>query len=230
MGLLEAVLTGHIANQQTVNRWNYLFSGDAAANGFSFALANAMGFVLSGSPPVPPSGTIFFAMAAALGTNWAADQVIIRDVYNPLDFVDLPFIPAFAGTNGDGTQGSPILAYAVRSNRTRLDIKRGKKAFPGVMLGDDDGDGEISSVQLARVQTIADRMGDTLSFVDGANTATFQPTVVQREKYTTPSGKFAYRYYASFATQSPGHTMTGITWEAVSTIRGQQSRQYNKGS
>lgn len=230
MGLLEATLVGRIAGQETVNRWNYLFGGTSVANGFSFGLANAMGFILSGSPLVPPTDSIFFDMVVALGTAWEASEIIIRDVYNPLDFVDIPFIPAYAGTNGDGTALPPFNAYGFRTNRTRLDIRRGFKRFAGVMSGDVNAVGIINSTQLARLNDLAEAMGESLSYVDGANTATFEPCIAQKEETVDIDGKKHVNYYSTLSAQVPGHVMTGLIWEAYPQIRSQTSRQYGKGS
>jgi hypothetical protein len=230
MGLLECVMVGEIAGQETVNRWNYLFSGTAATNGFSFGLANAMGFILSGSPLVPPPGTIFFEIIAAISAGWSASEVIIRDVYNPLDFVDIPYIPLYPATNGGTPVLSPFTSYGFKTNRTRLDIRRGTKRLAGVTAADVDDDGVVNSTQLARLVTLAGYMSDTLSFVDGGNTANYEPCIVQKEVTVDTDGKKHVHYYGTLAAQVPDHVMTGVTWTPYPDVRSQVSRQYGKGS
>lgn len=230
-GLIEIVMQGILFGQETITRWNYLFSGSAQPNGFAFGLAKAMGFVLSGSPPAVDSGTILEVLHLGLGVNWSLSQVIARDVYNPLDFVDIPYTPPFASTNGSGLGEPPYTSYGFRTNRTRLDIGRGYKRIPGVQSGEVLAGGVIDGTFLTgTLATLASLMSDTLTYTDGALVASYQPCVVQKKKPAESPVTVSSTYYPTYDLQVPAHVMTGITWEAYTQVRTQSSRQYGKGS
>ena len=76
---------------------------------------------------------------------------------------------------------------------------------------------------------LATAMGATLNYTDEGNALSFAPAIISKEKYTTPSGKEAYKYYASEVLQA-AHTATGILWEIYGETRTQGSRQYGRGS
>jgi hypothetical protein len=86
----------------------------------------------------------------------------------------------------------------------------------------------FGSGTLGAMELLASVMGDTLTYDDEGNTLTYTPCVVQKEKYTTPSGKDAYRYYATESAQAP-HLAVGVAWEVYDTERSQVSRQYGHG-
>jgi hypothetical protein len=225
--LYEITLVGtYNNNSQIVNRWNYRGDVNAVAGGDAAALAKAMGFVpVAGVFPV---GTIGAALAAVSSVVVSWRQVLSRNVYDPTDFIDLPFVPAAPGT-APGEVLSPINAYGFRSNRTRLDIGRGYKRFSGVPESAVDSLGLVSSGAMLLLNDIAGFMGDVLTFTDGTLTDSFTPVVVKKLKYTTGSGKTAYKYYATEAEQLT-KLAVGVVWEAYAEVRSQVSRQYRRGA
>jgi hypothetical protein len=87
----------------------------------------------------------------------------------------------------------------------------------------------MSAAALAQMAQLVTQMNAALTYDDEGNTLTFTPCISQKEEYTTPSGKKAYRYFSTELLQAP-HNAVGIRWEAYTTQRTQNSRQYGKGS
>jgi hypothetical protein len=226
--LYEITLRAEYAGQQTINRWNYLSSGTPASVSGSFALASAMGFIRAPSTPFYPAGTIFPAIWAIQSTGLSYREVVSKAIYDPVDFYTVPFVHGEAGA-AEGVGASPFVALGMRSNRVRTDIDRGTKRFGGVSESVMGSAGVVETGAFTLLQVLADLMGDTLSYDDEGSTITFVPCVVSKLKYTTPSGKFAYKYYDTLSAQTP-HIASGVSWEAYSQVRSQTSRQYGKGA
>jgi len=228
MPLYELVLEQSYAGQQIINRFNYVGSGTPAAVSPSFALLSAFGALavtttllnttLAGKIQLLQNAGVLFAQSTA------------RAVYVDDDFYGNGFLAGTAGLRSDAGQlMPPTVAYGFRSNRVKQSINRGMKRFVGVGINMLGSEGVIGAAAATYVEAVRAALGATLSFDDEGNTLTFVPCVVQKEKYTTPSGKFAYRYYATEALQAP-HIASGITWESYTQTRTQNSRQYGRGA
>lgn len=227
MPLYEVVLNQRYANQQCVNRWNYLGSGTPAAVSGSFALLSAMGF-LSVTTSLDPD-TVGGKLQALQNVDTVFLQVLARAVYVDDDFYDEPFITNTLGTwSGGGQSASPLLAFGFRTNRVRQSINRGTKRFVGVSESHMDVGGQWSSATVTAMSALSDKMDDTLTYDDEGNTLTFVPVVVSKEKYTTERGNTAYKYYSTELLQA-AHLAEGITWSAYNEVRSQTSRQYGRG-
>lgn len=225
MAIMELVFRSFYAEQECINRWNYVASGTPAAVSLSFALVSAFGAVYSGG--TPPADTLLNAIWSQVTTGVNFGEVEAKNVYSILDFYTRPF--AAGQTGGVVTAGmSPSVAIGYRTNRVRSDIRRGTKRFVGVPESSSGDLGVIDSAALTGLQNIATKMGDVLSYDDEGNTITFTPAICSKQEYTTPSGKRAYRYYSTEATQLE-HTATGILWELYANTRTQVSRQYGRG-
>lgn len=228
MPLMEVVLEQQFANQQCINRWNYVASGTPAAVTYSFALLEAMGWISVTTALI--AGTIGAKLQSIQNAGAHFVQATARAVYVDEDFFGNPFV---ASTNGAVATGatalSPLSAYGFRSNRVRQSIGRGYKRFTGMDEGAIEAGGLLTSAAQTDLQGMSDLMGDTLTYDDSGNTLTFVPCIVQKEKYTTPSGKTAYRYYSTESLQA-AHLASGILWEAYDQMRSQVSRQYGRGS
>jgi hypothetical protein len=226
--LMELTLFQTFEGQVCVNRWNYVASGTPAAVTLSFALASVMGFLPLSTTLT--ADTVGGLIQAIQNTGAVFNSVLSRAVYIDDDFYDSPFLASTHGAQGSGASASsPLAAYGFRSNRVKQSIGRGYKRFAGVeqSLMSTGGDW-ISGVE-DDLQALADALGETLSYTDEGNSLTFVPCVVQKEKYEVESsGKFAYRYYASQATQLT-HTAQGVVWEFYPQMRSQTSRQYGRG-
>jgi len=227
MPLYEVVLEQRYANQLTVNRWNYMGSGVPAAVTPSFALLSAMGFISNSTTLL--EGTVGSELQDLQNAGVEFVQATARAIYIDEDFYGGAFPALTVGTGSAAATGlSPADAYGFRSNRVKQSIGRGFKRFVGVGDGLVGQYGVLSSEATDQMQLLAEAMGETLTFDDEGNTLTFVPTVVQKEKYVTPSGKSAYRYYATELLQAP-HLAQGINWELYNTTRTQVSRQYSRG-
>ena len=156
-------------------------------------------------------------------------QCLVRSVYVPTDFIDIPFpTPKPGGIVGvDGE--SPFVAFGFRSNRVRTDIGRGYKRFSGVPETYVDSLGVINSALMAGMIVIAADLSAPLSYVDGSITWNFAPVIVGKEKIpATLTDPVKYRYYTTESAQA-AHLASGITFEPYTQVRSQVSRQYGKG-
>lgn len=228
MPLMEIGLQQLSQGQECIMRWNYLATGTPAAVSFSFALTSAFGAIPDTG--VYPTGTVIDGIRALQDANVNFDEVVAKDVYSVTDFYGTTFVPALVGAQGGNTLG-PVPAYGFRTNRTRLDIRRGTKRVTGVPSGAMGGDNVYVASTITLLSTLAAAMTETLTYDDEGNTLTFQPVIVGREKYL-PDGneppKYAYRYYPTFAEQSD-HLMSSIIWDYYTTVRTQTSRQIGRG-
>lgn len=226
--LFELTMLGTYYNQQIVNRWNYVSTGTPAAVSLSFALMSAFGAIPDGG--VYPADSLFVKLMAELSNQFVVNTIVSRAcaLYSPSDFYERPFPTPYPG--GDtGEANSPIMAYGFRTNRVTLDIGRGYKRFVGVGEGAAGAGGVIGATVLSHLVTIGELMSETLAYEDEGGTLSFAPCIVKKLEYTTPTGKKAYKYYPTLSEQLE-HIATGIVWQPYSTVRGQASRQYGKGS
>lgn len=223
--LYEVVLVGQLGGQEIVNRWNYQGSVNNVPSGDAFGLLSAMGLVPTGGAFVTGSLAAKIAIISSNGLEWT--QALCRSVFDPHDFIDLPFVPHASGlVSGDVEAG--FVAFGCRSNRVRTDIGRGYKRFAGVNESAVNSFGALTSGVLSELQDVATAMGNVLTYTESSLTDTFTPVIVGRLKYTTPHGNTAYKYYANEATQAE-HLAVGVTWEAYDHVRSQVSRQIGKG-
>src|SRR6185369_7445570 len=131
MPLYEVVLEQRYANQQSINRWNYLGSGTPAAVVPSFALISALGFL--GLTTTLTDGTVGGELQFLQNNGVVFVQATCRAVYVDDDFYANPFLASTFGATGSIVTGlSPLVAYGFRSNRVKQSIGRGYKRFVGV--------------------------------------------------------------------------------------------------
>jgi len=225
--LMELTLFQTFEGQVCVNRFNYVASGTPSAVTLSFALASAMGW-LSGT--TLDADTVAGLLQAIQNAQTTFNSVLSRAVYIDDDFYDAPFLAGTVGAQGNAASASsPLAAYGFRSNRVKQSIGRGYKRFTGVEQSLLSTGGDFVTAIEDNLQDLADALGDTLTYDDEGNTLTFIPAIVQKEKYVVEeSGKDAYRYYESQATQLT-HTAQGVVWEFYPQMRSQTSRQYGRG-
>jgi len=226
--IMEVTLFQQYQNQEAVDRWNYVASGTPAAVSLSFALLTAMGFLPTSTTLADT--TVGGELQALQNSTVRFASALARAVYVDDDFYDSPFLAnTFGAVGNEASASSPTLAYGFRSNRVKQSIGRGYKRFVGVESSYAGNGGEMATLAITQMTALATAMSQTLTYDDEGNTLTFIPCIVQKEKYTvTSSGKFAYRYYASQATQLT-HTAQGVVWENYTQSRSQVSRQYGRG-
>lgn len=222
MALMEVVLRTEYKNQECINRWNYVASGTPAATNYSFALVHAFGAVES------IADSIIDRLFAIMNVDVNFIDIEARDVYSTTDFYTRPFATGVNGENAGSTPAAPFLAFGFRTNRVRTDIRRATKRFVGATEADMTNGGVIEAAMLTLLNGLASEMSSVLTYDDEGNTLSFSPAVAKKEKYTAPSGKDAYRYYTSEATQLD-NLAVGVDWQPYETIRSQGSRQYGRG-
>lgn len=231
--LYEVVLETRYQSQVCINRWNYLLNGTPAAVAGSFGLAAAFGGIydLVAVPPGYPSDTVLSHIMGILNIGVTAVQMTVINVFDPVDFYQVPFVVPYAGqATGEGV--SPTVAFGFRSTQVRRDIGRGTKRFVGVGETLSGAGGVITAPALAVLGDIATAMSETIVYDDEGNTLSYQPCIAQKEKYATsiaPNGgqRYAYKYYDE--AEQFEHLAVGIAWEPYTTTRTQVSRQYGRG-
>jgi hypothetical protein len=229
MAILELVLSGLYFDQLVVNRLHYVSAGDSGPVTDSFALLAATGFI----PPEPPA--VLFD-GATLAGSWQGNiseayifqSCYVKNLYDPTDFVEAPY-PATITGDASGEACAPFMAYGFSSSRVRTDIRRGSKRIAGVVESSVDAGGVLSAGGLAIVNSLAERLSEVLTYDDAGASLTLTPAVLGFEEYTTPSGKRAYRKYATESAQL-SHAAVGIVYTGKSTVRSQVSRQYARGA
>lgn len=228
MPLYEVVLEQRYFEQQTINRWNYLGSGTPAAVVPSFALLSALGFI--GLSTTLTADTVGGTLQALQNVDALFIQATARAIYIDDDFYGNPFLAATHGLKtGLGNSEGPTAAFGFRSNRVKQSIGRGYKRFCGMSDDDTLPGGLMATGTIASLNALRVAMNEVVSYDDEGNTLSFAPCVAQKLKYTTPSGKDAYKYYPSESAQAP-HLAVGINWEFYDAERTQTTRQYGRGS
>jgi hypothetical protein len=228
MAILELVVNQKYYNQLVINRFHYVSSGTPASVSLSFGLVNAAGFV-----PDPPSATTFAedTLADAFENIQVEALTYVsayaRDLFSVTDFYEIPYVNAITGDR-TGSGMSPAVATGFYSNRVRTDIRRGMKRFAGLSETDCDAGGVLAAGFSASTTLMSNALGATLTYDDEGNTLTFVPAILGLEEYTTPSGKRAYRPYATQSAQL-SHIAQGVTWAVYPQARTQVSRQYGRG-
>lgn len=227
MSLYEVVLRSVFAGQDCVNRWNYYSVDPSSTPSGSIALLQAVGFAPSGTPAEYPSDGFVPRWQDLFSTGATLESVTARNVYEPLDFFEFIYPPDTNGTR-TGESSSPTIALGYRTSRVSQAIRRATKRFAGTPETMWSTEGVLASEFVASAKNLADTMSASVSKVVGGTEYFFDPCVVKKEEYTTPSGKKAYRYYASPATQE-ANLVTGVVWDFYTTARTQTSRQYGRG-
>lgn len=223
--IMEVLLRTLYANQECVNRWNYVGSGTFEGASASFALASAFGAIPSGG--VFPADTIINWLVGTLATGVDFLEIQVRDVYSTTDFFTLPFP---AGTNGadEADSSPPFNAYGFRTNRVRSDVARGTKRFVGVVEPYVGDLGVLTPTAVGFLNIMATLMSEVLEYSVGDSVGQFTPAVCGKERYSPTPETQAYRYYATEAEQL-AHTAQGVIWSPYNTVRSQVSRQVGHG-
>jgi hypothetical protein len=228
MAILELVVTQEYYGQLVVNRYHYIGSGTPAAVSMSFGLIAATKYLAASiAGGVFPTPSVARQIQDIQVNTLHYISAYARDLYSVSDFYETPYPSGVNGTQ-TGAPASPTLAYAVTSNRVRTDVRRGQKRFAGVKEEFMDAGGVLSADALINLGYIANEMSATLTYDDEGNTLTYTPCILGFDEYETPSGKTAYRKFAT-ASEQLEHAAIGIDWQPVGTVRTQVSRQYGRG-
>lgn len=227
--LYEVTLIGTYNGQEHVNRFNYQAVGASFPTGTAFALVQAIG--LDGSGGTLPSG-LGNAIVGMVRPELTFNQCLARAVYDPTDFVDVPFVPVVPGAQSITKALSNTASYGFYTNRKRADIGRGTKRYAGV---EDDFVANINQITapgLVAMNNVATGMSEVVTASVAGVTINFHPCVVKKFKYTTPSGRKAYRYYTTAEggeAAQMANLAVDVVWSPYTTLRNQESRQTGKG-
>jgi hypothetical protein len=224
----QVVLRQLYAGQRCINTWNY-YTGDTVTSHLgAFSLASALGFIEDGDPLAYPSGAMFAHLFGLCSNLCTFTDAMVQAMYDPLDFYEQPFNPPVHGGDSGGNGLSPTQAYGFQTQRVRLDISRGHKRFVGVTENRTDDGGVINSSQITLLNALGTIMGATLTDSSSGAPISFKPVILGKLKYTTPSGKTAYKKYATEALQAE-HMAENLIWSPYENTRTQNTRQYGRG-
>ena len=234
--LMEVTLVCSYFSQITVNRWNYVAQGTPAAVSHSYALAYSFGAI--NDIGVLPDGwntdSPLWKIVLGLSSQVTFQSIEVRDVYSATDFYSTIISPTLNG-DAPGEPASPVLAYGMRTNRVRADIRRATKRFVGATEQDMLSGGNLNVGILGILNDAADALSATLTYDDEGNTLTYAPAVVKKQKYVVPDSnpaRYAYRYIPEDEGGEAAQladTATGVRWEVYPNIRTQMTRQYGRG-
>lgn len=224
MALLEMKVLGDYYGKAWVTTFHYTTTTTPAVVTQSFALAAAAGFV-QGFTPV--ANDMYADWKAAVINVCYFREIQVRNVYSVSDFYTQPLSVNNAGGQ-TGQAAASSQAYAVQSSRVRQDIRRGNRRLQGVNTDSLNNDGELGPGQLTLMEALAASMTATLTYDDEGNSLSFTPVIVSKERYTTPAGNYAYRYYQDVSDQL-AHTASGILWKPAERTTTQVSRKPGRG-
>jgi len=212
--------------QQAINVYYFVSSGVPAAVTGSFALADAFGAIDTAGlfPPEKP----FQLIRDFQSVGVVNEEVMVENLYDPVDFYTRPFPSVVTGAVGEDT-ASPFLAYGLQSNRVRTDIRRGSKRYAGVTEGGLAGSGTVASGTLASVQALGDALSVPLEYDDEGTTLTFTSAILSFMDFTNEDGK-TYKVKYPTVGEQLSHAAVGVSWNAMPIVRSQTSRQYGRGA
>lgn len=225
--LFEATISQTYFGQECVNRFNYVSDVVTPDASGAAKLAQSMGVIAPSEDPDP--GSLIALMQALSNTNVQWNAISVRDVYSDFDFVEIPL--GFSGLHAtDGL--SPAVAYGFKTNRTRLDIRRGFKRLVGVSEGAVATGGVLTGTGISGSVSVAAAMSEQLVGLIGSTTVTYTPVIVKKESYDVPDSgtppRKAFRYYED-ETEQLTLLMRDLIWSHYTQVRTQNSRQYGKG-
>lgn len=224
MVLMEAKVFQGLDNSQCVTNLNYVGSGTPAAVSMSFALTAALGLIDGITPGV---GDVFQAWRNSISSSLFVTEVQVKAVFSGTDFYTLPLVSNNNGIQTGEPSGS-FIVFPFQTNRVRSDIRRGNRRIAGVCEDLIGSFGVITPTHLATLELLGDAFSDILTYDDEGNTLSFTPVVVSKEKYQTPAGNDAYRYYDSEVEQAL-HLAAGVAWLPKDVISSQVTRKRGRG-
>jgi len=229
--LFEGHIVGHQGSQLYMNTFNWFYDGSSLTtiNDLSFMIAQKLG-VDPNDLSEPFDGSFLHDLMTHFAIGGGLDQIYIRDVYNVNDF----FVTPLSGTGWSGaaaaaTALSSIMAATATSSRTRQDIRAGQKRLPAPQEASVDGyDGALTAGALADIQVTMDILDDGLDITISLVNHFFANAIVKKEKYTTPSGKKAAKYYADPEVQFTKIAYP-VTWTVNPYVSSQDTRKRGRG-
>lgn len=226
--LMEIVLQGITPTGMYLNKFNVYNNSLSGTTVASLPILETLGYDPS-APTASKVGSILEGFQLMTPNTFEWSQLYCRDIYNVGDFAQI-------NVSGSGWQGKragtpeySAFVGKLKSTRTRQDIKAGFKALPPLIQADVvNGAGALSGTVIGMMNTICNRLDDGLDVYIGVGFNFFGWTIAQKEKYTTDSGKTAYRYYDTLEAQAE-KLATPVKWVPIERASTQNSRKFGKG-
>lgn len=221
--IYEVVLRSTFQSKSCINVWHYVENTPLAVP-TALQLLQLMGFIPLGDPPELPATGLFADIRALVSNTMSFVEVSAQEMYSLTDFYLAGFSPVVPGEFA-GVATTPVLAYALQSNRVRTDIRRGMKRIAGVTEEGMTTGGYTTGTPSALLDSLAVNMSASLTEVGVA----YRPAIVSLERKTKPDGTVYYEKYATRDEQLE-HTAFPVSWSAYPMVRTQGTRQYGRGT
>lgn len=226
--LMEVILQGTTPTGMYLNKFNVYNNSLSGTTIASLPILETLGYDPS-APTAVKVGSILEAFQLMTPATFEWTQFYARDIYNVNDFAQINVSGAGWQGKRSGTAEYSAFVAKLKSTRTRQDIKAGFKALPPILTNDTGmGTGALTSTVINMMTTICTRMDDGLDVYIGVGFNFFGWTIAQKEKYTTDSGKTAYRYYTTLEAQAE-RLATPVKWVPIERVSTQNSRKFGKG-
>lgn len=147
------------------------------------------------------------------------------NLFDPADFDEYIYpSPAFGTRTG---QSLPFFnAAAFKSQKPEAGQRPARKRFGYLSESDVQGQGlQDVSGYFAALDALAAQLGTNLTRLTGTE---YEPQIIKRIKYTTPSGKDAYRFPNSPEEAEDGY-FPAINWTWSNIVTSQITRKFGRG-
>lgn len=238
MSLYEATVTGSIGGELAIWRstWD-MTSTPAGGNLPAYRLLQALGFDETG-PDIPAGDSVFQAFASCATGQCLITSLFARNLYDPLDFYEVPLIDAWGGGQSGGNYMPPFVNAQWRSSRTNLDVRRGHISTWGIQEANVDDNSNVTGADLTTpMDNFAERMSAEVTHTIGLQTYGFRSCILSKERYqvagtgtdpVTNPARFAYRYYPT-ETEQRAHAAFNVTWAPMGKVSSRMSRKLGRG-
>lgn len=226
MALYEVVLRQRYYDQNVINVFSYQADSGLGLSPTALELLELMGFIATGDPLEFPADTIASNLQSIQNAAVFFMSVEARELYSVTDFYEAAYSPPIQGTWASVNTNAPFEAFGLRTNRVRLDVRRGTKRFVGVSEDTVNPGGELTTAMVGFLADLSELMSEVLA---GA-ISTYHPAIIPRERVVDEeTGRVTYQLYASPSVQED-LTAVDVVWQPYTQVRSQVSRQYGRGS
>lgn len=238
MSLYEVTVTGTIQAQLAVWRstWD-MTTTPAGGNLPAYRLLQALGFDESG-PDIPAGDSVLSYFSACCIGNSLVSSLFARNLYDPLDFYEVPLLDAWVGGQSGGLYMPPFVNAQWRSSRTNLDVRRGHISTWGIQEANVDDASNVTGADLLEpMDDFAAAMSAEVTHTIGLQTYGYRSCILSKERYqvdgtgtdpVTNPARFAYRYYPT-ETEQRAHAAFNVTWAPMLQVSSRMSRKLGRG-
>lgn len=238
MPLYEVTVTGEIQSQQAIWRstWDAVLLPEAGTL-YAYRLLQALGFDEAG-PDIPVGDSVFSKFSECCIGQSLISSLFARNLYDPLDFYEIPLLDAWIGGQVGGLYMPPFVNAQWRSNRTNLDVRRGHFSTWGIQEANVDDASNVVGIDLLEpMDELASLMSGELVHTIGLQSYRFRSCVLSKERYMVPGtgtdavtnpARWAYKYYATEEEQRD-HAAFDLTWAPMTKVSSRMSRKVGRG-